>query len=206
MSSSTGLPSTATDTNSRMTDAELILLIKRDDPRGLSLVYELFRTEFIHWIIKFNRCGKEDAQEYYQASVMIVYDNIHQGKLESLQSSLKTYLFGIGKNLSWHHQRQEVRKQKAGAEFYLQAHVNEETREEIFAQDNNLEIVRRSFNRLGDPCHTLLDLYYYKKKSMEEITEELQYKNTDTAKNQKYKCMERLRKMVEEELVKQTVE
>ncbi len=189
-----------------MTDAELILLIKRNDPRGLTIVYETFRSEFIQWIIKFTRCTREDAQEYYQAAVMIVYDNIHQGKLESLQSSLKTYLFGIGKNLSWHQQRQEIRKQKAGAEFQLQVHVNEESKEAIFAQENSLEVVHRNFIRLGDPCHTLLDMYYYQKKSMDEIAEQLEYKNTDTAKNQKYKCMERLRKMVEQEMVNQTLE
>ena len=106
-----------------MTDRELLQLIKDNDPQGLSSLYKTFRTEFIHWIIKFCRCSREDSQEYYQAAIMIVYDNVHAGKLSQLNSSLKTYLFGIGKNLAWNSYRQELRKQKAGAEFYLLNHV-----------------------------------------------------------------------------------
>lgn len=189
-----------------MTDRELLQLIKDNDPQGLSSLYKTFRTEFIHWIIKFCRCSREDSQEYYQATIMIVYDNVHAGKLSQLNSSLKTYLFSIGKNLAWNSYRQELRKQKAGAEFYLSNHVQEETSKELAMQESNLELVSKCFNELGDPCHRLLDLYYYQKRSMDEIANELNYKNTDTAKNQKYKCMERLRKMVEDEVAKQIVE
>jgi RNA polymerase sigma-70 factor (ECF subfamily) len=81
------------------------------------------------------------------------------------------------------------------------------TSSEQFENDeNNLELVSRCFNQLGDPCHSLLDLFYYHKNSMEEIALALNYKNPETAKNQKYKCMERLRKLVEAELEKQPVE
>jgi RNA polymerase sigma-70 factor (ECF subfamily) len=43
-----------------------------------------------------------------------------------------------------------------------------------------------------------VDLYYYQKKSMQEISDLLNYKNADTAKNQKCKCMAKLRKLYEE--------
>jgi RNA polymerase sigma factor (sigma-70 family) len=188
-----------------MTDSELLQLIRASDPKGLDSLYKTFRQEFIQWIIKFSRCSREDAQEYYQAAVIILYDNIHAGKLDQLNSSLKTYLFGVGKNLAWNSYRQELRKQKAGAEFYLMNHVQEDTLLEINPKEINLELIGACLEKLGDPCHQLLDLYYYKKKSMDEIAEKLDYKNTDTAKNQKYKCMERLRKMVEDEKIKQPI-
>ena len=35
---------------------------------------------------------------------------------------------------------------------------------------------------------------------MQEITDAMQYKNPETAKNQKCKCMARLRKLVDEEI------
>ncbi len=82
-----------------------------------------------------------------------------------------------------------MRKQKAGAEFYLINHIQEDSPSELSSKESNLELVSACFDKLGDPCHQLLDLYYYKKKSMDEIAERLDYKNTDTAKNQKYKCM-----------------
>src|SRR5690349_11527430 len=167
-----------------MTDAELIECVRNDDPQGLSFIYETFHSEFIHWVIKFAKCDEEDAREYYQATVLIFYDNARSGKLQELKSSLKTYLFGIGKNLTFQRHRQEARMQKAGAEFYLQQHVQQE--EEGI---DNLELVSRCFRQLGEPCHSLLDLFYFQKKGMDEIALTLNYKNTDTAKNQKYKCM-----------------
>lgn len=188
-----------------MKDPELLRLIQEDNPEGLSILYKTFRTEFIQWIAKFSHCSREDAQEFFQATIIIVYDNIKAGKLNELHSSLKTYMFGIGKNLAWNSYRQDLRKQKSGAEFYVMSHVAEEIEDEQSIHESNLELVNQCFRRLGEPCHTLLDLYYYQKRNMDEIAGQLDYKNTDTAKNQKYKCMERLRKMVEEELIRNNV-
>ncbi len=178
-----------------MSDPEIINLIRNEDSRGLSLVYEKFRHEFIHWIIKTYGTDPDDAREFYQASIVILYDNTMAGKLDSLQSSLKTYLFGIGKNLALQQLRLNHRKQKTGAEFYIKNYVLD-NQEDKMKEEVNLEIVSQSFSTLGEPCHELLSLYYYKKKSMEEISATLGYKNPETAKNQKYKCMERLRKIV----------
>jgi len=52
---------------------------------------------------------------------------------------------------------------------------------------------------LGEPGRTILELYYYHGKNMEEIAELLQYKNSATAKNLKYKSLLRLKKIVAEE-------
>jgi RNA polymerase sigma factor (sigma-70 family) len=192
------------DTNGRIADAEIILRIQNGDAKGISTLYELYRVEFIKWAIKFAKCTEDEAFEFYQGSVMIVYDNIKTGKLEELTSSLKTYLFGIGKNLVWVYLRQKERDKKLMAEYYLLWHIDQTKDAGIMNEERNLEIISKCFNQLGNPCHGLLDLHYYQKKTMEEITVELNYKNTDSTKNQKYKCMERLRKMVEAELEKES--
>jgi RNA polymerase sigma-70 factor (ECF subfamily) len=120
------------------------------------------------------------------------------GKLSELQSSLKTYLFGIGKNLVMHEYRKNIKRERVKAEYILEAHISD-TAQEKLAEDVDLALVRRCFERIGDPCHRLLELFYFFQKSMEEISLELGYKNPETAKNQKYKCMERLRKLVNDE-------
>jgi RNA polymerase sigma factor (sigma-70 family) len=192
------------DTNDRTADTELVLRIQKGDSKGISLFYEKYRVEFLKWAIKFSKCSEDDAFEFYQASVMIVYDKIMTGKLEELTSSLKTYLFGIGKNLMWQYLRLKDRDKKLKAEYYLLRHMEYEKDADVLHEERNLEIISRCFSQLGDPCHDILDFYYYQKKTMEEITAQLKYKNTDTTKNQKYKCMERLRKMVEAEIEKET--
>lgn len=181
-----------------MSDAELLRLVQSGDPSGLSFVYEKYRREYVNWIRRFSRCDPDDACEYYQGTIVIFYENVCNGKLTELQSSLKTYLFGIGKNLVMHEYRKTRRGERVKAEFLVQTHLADST-QELLAEDNDLALVHRCFERIGDPCHKLLQLFYFNQKSMEEISAELGYKNPETAKNQKYKCMERLRKLVEGE-------
>jgi len=48
---------------------------------------------------------------------------------------------------------------------------------------------------LGEPCKSLLEAFYLQKKQMVDIAEEFGYTNADNAKNQKYKCLMRLKKL-----------
>ncbi len=81
--------------------------------------------------------------------------------------------------------------------------------EEINQWDNDLyeqslQVIESCLNRLGEPCRSLLQLYYYHGLSMEEIAVKMQHKNRLTSKNLKYKCVNRLRKLVNEEIKKQS--
>lgn len=48
---------------------------------------------------------------------------------------------------------------------------------------------------LGEPCKTLLEDFYLQDLSMQSITEKFGYTNADNTKNQKYKCLMRLKKL-----------
>lgn len=181
-----------------MTDSELVHLVRSGDVAGLSFVYEKYRREFFGWIRKFSNCSAEEAQEYYQAATVILYDNIMSSKVTELQSSLKTYLFGIGKNLTYQHHRKAKRYERAKAEYMIEVELASDARQAI-QTEHNLKLVARCLTLIGEPCRQLLDFFYFSKKSMEEISSAMGYKNPETAKNQKYKCMERLRKLVEDE-------
>ena len=55
--------------------------------------------------------------------------------------------------------------------------------------------MEQAMNNLGEPCKSLLEAYYLGKKSMVEIAGDFGYTNADNAKNQKYKCLMRLKKI-----------
>jgi RNA polymerase sigma factor (sigma-70 family) len=58
------------------------------------------------------------------------------------------------------------------------------------------EKVHAALQQLGDKCRQILTLFFYYKKRMEEIATELSYANADTVKNQKYKCMQQLKRIM----------
>ena len=56
---------------------------------------------------------------------------------------------------------------------------------------------------LGEPCSELIKDFYINKLSMEQIAEKFGYTNADNAKTQKYKCLQRLKKIFfEKEIIK----
>lgn len=180
-----------------MHQTNAIDLIRNGDTSYLSTIYRDYRQPFTQWIKTEFQCSDDDAIEFFQTSVVILYDNIASGKLTELNSNLKTYLFGIGKNKAheWLRHRQ---KQGSSVDDLLIQYIHEDapdTDEAEFA--DNLRKVETGMNALGEPCRTLLQLFYYYKASMREICEKLEYKNEDTAKNQKYKCLKRLQKEIQ---------
>jgi len=61
----------------------------------------------------------------------------------------------------------------------------------------NLEfqLMEKALMGLGEPCKSLLEAFYIQRKNMSEIAVSFGYTNPDNAKNQKYKCLIRLRKL-----------
>lgn len=55
--------------------------------------------------------------------------------------------------------------------------------------------MQQSISKLGEPCKSILEAFYFKKQNMQEIAENFGYTNAENAKNQKYKCLMRLKKL-----------
>jgi len=186
-----------------MNQDEIIQKIKSGGQTELGLVYEEYREEFIRWAIKEYNCSMDDSQDIYQLTILIFYDNIRQGKLEHLVSSVKTYLFGIGKNVVRENMRKEKRYVPISKEKWLKENLIDEPSDPI--DDSAFDRAKNALAKLGQPCQRLVELFYYEKKSIPEITLEMNYKNPETAKNQKCKCMARLRKLFEQETEQNTI-
>lgn len=186
-----------------MLQNEIIAKIKTGGQTELGMIYEEYRTEFLKWVVKEYNCSEDDSKDIYQIAILIFYDNVKTGKLEHLVSSVKTYLFGIGKNIVMENMRKTKRQTPIDQERWLKEYLIDEPHE--VTSDASLEIATRALNKLGEPCRKLVEMFYYERKNLEEITNALNYKNAETAKNQKCKCMKRLRKLCEEEINKNPI-
>ncbi len=180
-------------------DQVVIDKIKSGDENELASIYKEHRSEFLFWVTKNYRCNLEEAKDAYQFSILAFYENVANNKLVHLRSSIKTYLFAIGKNKILEKKKTDSRYDRDYDEVDL---VMEEASEEVVEKERHLKLVEKCLEKLGDPCRSMLELYYHNKMSMEEITTTLNYKNANTAKNLKYKCMNRLKRLFEEENAK----
>lgn len=55
--------------------------------------------------------------------------------------------------------------------------------------------MKSALDHLGEPCKTIIQDFYMHNLSMQDICEKFGYTNTDNAKTQKYKCLQRLKKI-----------
>ena len=182
-------------------DQVVIEKIKSGDEDQLATIYKEHRSEFLFWVTKNYHCDLEEAKDAYQFSILALYENIASNKLVNLRSSVKTYIFAIGKNKILEKKKGDSRYTGDYDEFEIPM---EEVSEEVEQKERDLKLVEQCLEKLGDPCRSMLELYYHNRMSMEEITNTLNYKNANTAKNLKYKCMNRLKRLFEEEHSKGT--
>jgi hypothetical protein len=72
--------------------------------------------------------------------------------------------------------------------------VDEEV-EEYERRDQEFVMMEKAIANLGEPCKSLIEAFYIQKRNMQDIASQFGYTNADNAKNQKYKCLMRLKKL-----------
>jgi RNA polymerase sigma factor (sigma-70 family) len=174
-----------------MQNAEWITLILSEPDKTMAKIYMDYAEGAIKWTKSEYNLNDEEANEVFQAAIVVLYDNVVSGKLTELNASLKTYLFAIIKNKIIQLNRIKSKNTNFSA-FDLLKDQSDEEYEEI--EQNYFVKAKQSLVNLGDPCKSILELFYYFEKSIDEITQLLDYKNNDTTKNLKYKCLKRLQK------------
>lgn len=177
-----------------MSDSRKIIeQLKRGNKSLLDNIYQEYRDKFIGWASKQFNANEDMAIEIYQASVVTLYENIHSGKLKEITTTIQSYLFAIGRNKFLESVRQN---KKVGTIENVSTMKIEEEHVNHHAVNEKYELVSIALKNLGKPCSTLLQYFYFEQNSMEEIATKMDYKNPESAKNQKYKCIKRLRKIV----------
>lgn len=156
---------------------------------ALADLYMKHRDEFLAWAGNHYKLERDVALDVYQASILALYENAASGKLTELTSSVKTYLFAIGKNKIRQTFQSSRKLQSLDEEFDMLDDPEEAADPEL------LKVALHCLSELGEPCKSLLEQFYYHGGTMTFIANKFGYKNEDAVKSQKYKCVIRLRKL-----------
>ena len=178
-----------------------IKLIQTDENKALKLLYKSHRDDITRWLKSHYKMDNDISIDIFQQSVIILYDNVISGKAKDLSCGVKSYLFGICKNKAKEFVRDSQRRQNTKKQLGLFSHnYNEDGIEEKKELEKYLGIMNEFMETIGFPCKKILELFYYKKLDMTQICDILGYKNVNTTKNQKYKCIKRLQSMISEHI------
>ncbi|MGN6616897.1 MAG: RNA polymerase sigma factor [Ilyomonas sp.] len=162
---------------------------------NVKAIEAIYKDNFkmIQSFILNNNGSFDDAKDIFQEAMIALYE---KAKSESfvLTCQIKTYLYSVCRRL-WLKRLQHFNRYITPPEGMEEAVPVEDDLELHEKRNADLAIMDRALNSLGEPCKSLLESYYLQKKGMTEIASEFGYTNADNAKNQKYKCLMRLKKL-----------
>lgn len=177
-----------------LSDEDFVDGIITGDRRVMELCY-LQYFPMVRSLVLHNNGSEQDARDIYQDAFVIVHEQL---KFEGLkiQCKLKTYLYSVCRRL-WLKELYLKNRIKSVVQIndldeFLEV---EDVAIDKVILENRFLTMEQSLEKLGEPCATMLKAFYIKKQSMEEISELFGYTNADNAKNQKYKCLKRLKKI-----------
>ena len=163
-----------------------------NDRKAIETIYKQ-HYNMVQSLILSNSGYPDDARDIFQEAMIVLYEKVRSGSFE-LNCQLKTYLYSVCRRL-WLKRLTQLQKTSPEVDN-LEQTVPVEEELELHEQRNlDFQIMERSMKNLGEPCRSLLEAYYLQKRSMTEIADSFGYTNADNAKNQKYKCLMRLKKL-----------
>ena len=172
--------------------------IRDGDDSAIEDIYLNYRRPFLDYFFKKFNLDEHHGLELFQTCVVIFYNNIVTRKLENLTSSPKTYLFSIGKHKAIDLAKAKQKTQILYDDYILESITDGSDPSHKVQLEEDILQISSALDALGDPCKKIIELFYYQKLNMKEISQSMDYKNESTAKNLKYKCLKRLQKIYHE--------
>ena len=178
--------------NERITDLELLKeRFSCDAEKTLSSIYLWYRQDFMDF-------GKSMIDENalvidaFQDSVIALYQNLLNERIQSNSASVKTYLFEIGKRKIFSAIR-KTSKEVLEEDPLSSVAVEEDRNLSNMDQEDKM---KKAINKLNITCQKLLILFYYRKYSIDAIMHSLDMKNENSVKANKSRCIKKLKSIL----------
>lgn len=178
-------------------EQQVLKALARGDRAATAQVYKQHSKIVGGWI-KQNGGSETDAADVFQEAMVVLYEK-SQSEEFRLTCKIGTYLFAVSKHL-WYKKVQQQQRQPItlpgnagvddGADWAYEDDIKAHKERELHYENLN-----SALDQLGEPCRSLLRAFYHHDKSMQEIAADFGYTNPENAKTQKYKCLQRLRKI-----------
>jgi RNA polymerase sigma factor (sigma-70 family) len=165
--------------------------LAKNDKKAIETLYrENFNV--IQALILHNNGTSEDAKDIFQEAIIVLYEKVISGNFE-LNCQIRTFVYSVSRRL-WLKRLMQMNRFTISDGHEDMISVDEET-EEHERRNSEFQMMEKAMSGLGEPCRSLLEAFYMQKRSMTEIASGFGYTNAENAKNQKYKCLVRLKKL-----------
>lgn len=133
-----------------------------------------------------------DAEDLFQDAMIVLLEKLRQDNFV-LTASIHTYVYAICKNLWLKKLRDQSRKYSL--DYSKQNNFQESISESIDEETGYLEKILMYLSEISAHCNKLIQDIFFEGKSMEQIQKEYGYTTKHNAQNQKYKCINQIKKV-----------
>lgn len=174
------------------TEQELLKGLAINDKSSAEWIY---RENFnmVQTLILNNSGNADDAKDIFQEAMIVLYEKTKSGSFE-LNCQIKTYLYSVCRRL-WLKRLQQAHRISGEMDNLQEIVAVEDDLDAHEKKNEEFRLMEKAMASLGEPCKSLIEAYYIQKMNMQDIAALFGYTNADNAKNQKYKCLMRLKKI-----------
>lgn len=145
---------------------------------------------------------EDDAADIFQEALIIFCQKAAEPQF-TLNARISTYLFSVCKYM-WKDRLVKENRFTYTDQFDDLTDISELI--DKYEEEKKYLYLDTILNTIGDRCRELLQAFYVKKWTMHTIAGEMGFASEASAKNQKYKCLERAKKMAMEQISHSTTE
>ncbi len=177
----------------KVSEEAILDMLHRGDDEGLVLLYRRCRAAVTSYVLR-NSGTPDDAEDMLQEALIALWERVRSGRY-TREAKLETFVVAVVKNI-WHRRLLRKRREPVHAVDPDSTADGEPGMLEELVHDEQAAAVQRALESMGDPCKTLLLLYYYDELDMDEIARRMGFANAATAKSKKYQCKKQLQRRV----------
>ena len=172
-----------------MTNKEVIESIYNNEEKVIESLYHKYRSHFISWALLEYKISTDDSKDLFQEVMIVLVMKIQNKKIIEISTTLKTFIFGIGKQLIRNSFKLKYNRESRQQQYYQRSELFDDNTE----IDNDYGLVIAGLSSMKTPCKSILQAYYLNNLSLQEIALSLGYKSSKSVKVQKYRCLKTLK-------------
>lgn len=174
---------------------EVVRDLKTENSFAFGKIYE-DNFHKISSFVQHNNGSLADAEDLFQDAMVVLVEKLRQDNFR-LTASINTYAYAICKNL-WLKKLRDRNREFSIDEIHSADFLNA-IDASIENEKTYLEKLKGYLVKITDHCKRLIQDIFFKEKAIEQIQEDYGYTTRHSALNQKYKCVEQVRKIKEKE-------
>jgi RNA polymerase sigma factor (sigma-70 family) len=173
-------------------EKELLEGLALGDKKAVETIYK-DNYNMVQSLVINNNGSVQEAKDIFQEAMIVLFEKARSGSFE-LNCQIKTYVYSVCRRI-WLKRLQQNNRYSNEIESMIGTVPVEEDVEEYEKRDQEFVMMEKAIGSLGEPCKSLIEAFYIQKRNMQDIASQFGYTNADNAKNQKYKCLMRLKKL-----------